>query len=454
VPGTELRSCRVATAEFRSSNASQCNILNVEPTAPIISPLEIPRGFVNWIARSPGRPFLIIFVLALGVRGFFLTKVPESYVLPHDRWEMEAVAMALAERGEFADPYALPTGPTAHLPPIVPGILALVWRLFDMGRAAGYAAWILRIAGYSAMYAMIPWFAAHLGIARQAGIIAGLAGALMAEWPGHGEALTAIAMGLLAIAFSNRWSSAGNSPGGSLLLGLAAGASFHLQPALLPVVIGFMVFELWWSRDSRKWTLSALIASGIVLACLPWGVRNYVRFDALFFVRSNLGLELRLAFHEGAAASMETMDAREEHRHPRTHEVEAKLVREFGEVAYMRAAGRDAWGWMRANPAESLQLIASRIAHFWFGPLHRPGTAAAVTALTLLAFLGAWRTLPMLTVPQRAALLIPIATYPLVYYFVTYMWRYRTPLNWLILLLACAAIWSRPDRVKDMGASI
>ena len=72
--------------------------------------------------------------------------------------------------------------------------------------------------------------------------------------------------------------------------------------------------------------------------------------------------------------------------------------------------------------------------------------ALAVTMLTLLALLGAWYVLPALSAPQRAALLIPLATYPLVYYIVTYMWRYRTPLNWLILLLAGAAIWRWIDR--------
>jgi hypothetical protein len=351
------------------------------------------------------------------------------------------VASALAKRGEFADPYCLPTGPTAHLPPVMPGILAAIWRLFGMGLAAGYAAWIFRIGCYAAMYAMLPWLAGRLGVGRQAGLMAGLAGAFMAGWPGHGEALTAIAMGLLSVAFLKRWTSKSASLAGSFLLGLAAGVSFHLQPALLPVVLGFLSFEIVWSRARRKWALVFTTALGILIVCIPWGVRNYRTFDSVFFIRSNFGLELRMAHHEGAAASMEVMDAREEHRHPRTHEAEAKLVQQMGEVPYMRTAGREALEWMRENPAESLRLTLSRFAHFWFGPLHRPGTALAVTALTLLALLGTWYVLPKLDASRRAALLIPLATYPLVYYIVTYMWRYRTPLNWLILMLAGAAVW-------------
>ena len=418
-----------------------------------MSALSSLRDFVDWIARSPRRSFLIIFILAFSIRGFLITKVPERYIRPHDNWEMEAVATALVERGEFADPYLLLTGPTAHLPPIMPAIVAVIWRLFGMGLAAGYAAWLFRILCYSTMYALIPWFAGKFGVGKQVGVLAGLSGALMVEWPGYGEALTAIAMGLLAVAFLNRWSSRGSSPGKSLLLGLAAGVSFHIQPALLPVVLGFMVFELWWSRDRRKWALSAIMALGIILACIPWGVRNYATFDAVFFIRSNFGLELRMGHHEGAAAAMDVMDAREEHRHPRTHQAEARLVQELGEVPYMRAAGREATEWIANNKAESLRLIALRFVHFWFGPLHRPGTALAVTALTLLAFLGAWHTLPAITVPQRAALLIPLATYPLVYYVVTYMWRYRTPINWILLMLAGAAVWRWIERSRATGSS-
>jgi len=411
------------------------------PTGPEANPLAPLGDAVDWLARSPWRSFIVIFVLAFAIRGYFLTLVSERYILPHTRWEMEATAYSLAERGEFADPYILPTGPTAHLPPIMPGITALIWVLFGMGAMAGYAAWLFKIATYSAMYAMLPWIAGRLGVGRQAGVLAGLTGALMATWPGHGEGLTGIALGLLLVAFLRRWTVGLGSPAGSLALGLAAGVAFHLQPVLLPVVLGCIAFELWWSRERRKWGLSAVLALGMVLACVPWGVRNYVAFHEVFFIRSNLGLELRMGHHEGAAAAMEVMDARVEHRHPRTHEGEAVKVQELGEVEYMRQAGREALEWMRANPAESSRLTASRAIHFWFGPLHKPLTAAAVTALTILALLGAVRTLRAVSIPYRAALLIPLATYPLIYYVVTYMSRYRQPLDWMLLVLAGAEVW-------------
>ncbi|MHC4481337.1 MAG: hypothetical protein ACYS1C_10285 [Planctomycetota bacterium] len=378
--------------------------------------------------------------MAFGVRLFLLTKVPHEYVIPHTRWEMEAVAVSLAQTGQFADPYALPTGPTAHLPPVLPGILGLIFRVFGLTLVAGYVAWLLRIAICSTMYAMMPWLAGRLGIGRPAGLLGGLAGAFMARWPGHGEALSAIALALLMVAFLRRWTSAGSSVAGSLLLGLAIGVAFHVQPVLLPVILGCVAFEVWWSKDRRKWKLTSVMVVGAVLACLPWGLRNYRTFDAVFFIRSNLGLELRMGNHEGAAAAMDLMDMRDEPRHPRTHVEEARLVLERGEVGYMRQAGREALGWIRRHPADFLQLTGERVVHFWFGPLHRPLGALAVTGLTILALLGAWLTLPALTLPQRSALLIPVGTFPLIYYVLPYMFRYREPVNWILLMFAGAAV--------------
>jgi 4-amino-4-deoxy-L-arabinose transferase-like glycosyltransferase len=368
-----------------------------------------------------------IFILALGIRVFFLSKIPQQYVVPHTQWEMQAVAYSLAERCEFADPYVLPTGPTAHLPPVMPVLTALIWKLFGMGLVAGYAAFLFRMATYAALYSMLPRLAGRLGVGHGAGVLAGVVGALWALWPGHGEALTGIALALLLVAFLRRWTVGLGPPIWSLVLGLAAGAAFHLQPALLPVVLGCLAFELWWSPNRQKWARSAVLVAGMVLACIPWGWRNYATFHEVFFIRSNIGLELRMGNHEGAAAAMDVMDAREEFLHPRTHVSEARLVQELGEVPYMRRAGREAFTWIAKHPGSFAQLTAERVLLFWAGPLYDPVLGLSTILLTLLAVLGAIRILPALAAPQRAALLIPLVTYPLIYYVVAYMPRYRVP---------------------------
>jgi len=202
-----------------------------------------------------------------------------------------------------------------------------------------------------------------------------------------------------------------------------------------------MLFELWWSKSQNKWGLTALMALGILIACIPWGWRNYSTFNSIFFIRSNLGLELRMGNHEGAYPAMEVMDAHEEHIHPRTHFSEARKLKEIGEIAYMNEALNDALTWIKSNPGEFTRLTGLRILHIWFGPLHDPKATAQTSVLTLLALLGlvvAWKKL---SIPQRAILLIPLVTFPLIYYIVAYMPRYRVPIDWLLFMLAGSAIW-------------
>lgn len=103
-------------------------------------------------------------------------------------------------------------------------------------------------------------------------------------------------------AFLRRWTRKEPSRLGSILLGIGSGVAFHVQPALVLVVLGWLVFELWWRRRLRPWAQAGLVTLGMILACLPWGWRTYRTFDAVFFVRSNLGLELRMGNHDGAAA--------------------------------------------------------------------------------------------------------------------------------------------------------
>ncbi|MHC4970017.1 MAG: hypothetical protein ACYTF4_15585 [Planctomycetota bacterium] len=411
--------------------------------------LKPVRAAVDWTAGSPWRAFVIIFLIGFAIRLVFLTTISTRWVLPPTGPGVQAIAASLVQFGKFADPFAIPTGPTAYLPPLVPGLLALIWRVFGMTLVGGYAAWVIRLACQSAMCAMLPWFAGKLGISRQAGVIGGLVGALLVRRPGHFEELAAIVLLLLLVVFLRRWTGAPRSPGRSLLVGLAWGVGFHIQPALLPVLLGCMVFELWWRRGRRQWVHSAAMALGVTLACLPWGGRNYVVFHEVFFIRSNLGLELRMGNFDGAIADLEVLDGQIRWRHPSTHRGEARMVQRLGEVVYMRQAGREALDWMRSNPGTFAALTASRVVHFWFGPVvHRRWTAAAVTALTVLAVLGAWWSRGVLAPPQWAVLLIPLATYPLIYYIVFYMFRYRIPINGILLLLAGAAVWFWIERLR------
>jgi hypothetical protein len=351
------------------------------------------------------------------------------------------VAMSLYERGEFADPYCLPTGPTAHMPPYVPVMLAGLYRVLGPTLLAGYVSWMFFIATTGLMYAMLPWLAGRLGLPPSAGFVGGLVGALLPLPPEMAEPPTAIAIGLMLAAFVTRWT--GGRPGNarSLLLGAAIGLSFHVAPSLLPVALGLVLFELAWLRPRRARPVVLLLLA-MALICVPWTWRNYQALGGFFFIRSNFGLELRMGNHEGAGATLDLSARGGTERHPRSREDEARRVQELGELEYMRRAGREATAWIRDHPIAFLRLTTLRAAQFWLGPIDDPPAALGISVITVLSALGAWRIFPRLRPPERAAFLIPLAAYPLVYYLVGFEARYRRPLDGLALILAGAFLWA------------
>ncbi len=394
------------------------------------------------------RAWAIIFIVAVAVRGLLLASwlVPRDFVVAPYHVEVEAVARSLVAGHGYADPYASPTGPTAHPLPVPTALQAIIYWLFGVTMAAGYARSLLGIAFSAASFAMLPWLAAEIGIGRRAGIVAGLAAALL---PIHGladalggwgnEALAAIALGLLIVWYLRRWRSpAPPSLSASLALGAFAGIAFHVAPALLPVVLACAAFELWWLKGRRKWPGALAVAIGALVTCAPWAIRNYIALHDVFFVRSNFGLELRIGNHDGAQADVWTQ--KPGRLHPGNSAEEAAVVRDLGEARYMARVRDEALSWIRAHPAEFARLSVARAWHVWFGPPLRPLEGLPTASLTILAMLGLARAMPRLRAPERAALVIPLAAYPLVYYLVGYVPRYLFPISGLLFVLAASEV--------------
>jgi 4-amino-4-deoxy-L-arabinose transferase-like glycosyltransferase len=402
------------------------------------------RFFLEWIAASHWRSFIIIFFLVFGIRAYELAHFPPKLVLPNTRMELISIARSIYVDGEFADAYLIRTGATAHLPPILPAIIALTYHIFGFNLTAGYAGFLFIILSTAAIYALLPWLAERYGFDRQAGVIGALAAAVNVIWSGHGEHLAALMLALLLVGMIGRWRKARASFRTSILLGLGWGIAFHIKPALLPIFVGCLGFELWWRKNRGNWTRTGVMVLAVMIACLPWALRNYVTFGEVFFIRSNLGLELRVGNNDLAEAAMEVMDRRPVFpRHPAVQVTEARLLQKIGEMEYMRQAQREALEWMQENPTEFLQLTALRFVYYWFGPLFQPITVTkiAYTLLSVAAILGLWRWRRDLDPPQLAAVLIPLTTFGLIYYIVTYMPRYRIPVDWIFYILAGAEIW-------------
>lgn len=357
--------------------------------------------------------------------------------------EIGRVALSLIRTGQFADPYMIPTGPTAHPAPVTPALLALIYGTMGLNAGAGYVRAFLGIISSSLLCGLLPWVARRLGLGARAGVCAGVAMALIPrfgseEFLGTGAtAQASIAFALLTVAFLGRWTADRLPAAGSLALGAACGAAFHLLPPLLVVVAACLGFEAWWRRGRGGWLPAACVMAAAALVCLPWTLRNHRTLDAWLFIRGNFGLELRIANQPGADADIEVTLARAGTlRHPSENLAEAQKVKQLGEAEYNRQAKQEALQWIGGHPGEFARLTLLRALHFWCGPLRTPWQAALTTSLTILALFGLRRAAAKTSPPRRAALIIPLATFPLVYYLVSYVAHYPLPLAWLLYLLA------------------
>jgi hypothetical protein len=137
--------------------------------------------------------------------------VPRAYVTAGVHIEVEAVARSIVAGRGYADPYKIPTGPTAHPLPIHTGFQALLYRLLGVTAAAAYARCFLGIVSAAASFAMLPWLAGRLGLGPRAGIVGGMVAAAV-PWQGlpdvlghmSNEAQAAVALGVLMAWYMKR----------------------------------------------------------------------------------------------------------------------------------------------------------------------------------------------------------------------------------------------------------
>jgi hypothetical protein len=371
----------------------------------------------SWVRNNS---FHFIFVLVVVLRIAFLTAT-QTTTSVYDN-EMHRSARTLARTGTLADPYGCQSGPTAHVAPGYPALLAVVYR-----HASQPDRWIemLAILASALGWALLPWLAEGLGLERDAGLAAGLLGALFPYAPGmeaRGAWEVPFVTCLLVLAAG--WTARRQIPAA----GVAWGAGFLFGPALLPVCVVMLAF----------WRRRAVVIVGIALAVVaPWIIRDYATFGRLYWIRSNLGLELEVSNNDGAnpVACDNLFLTRSYESHPASRKNKCLALAKAGEADYMDGQMREAVNWIRNHPGDFTKLTLQRAWYFWNPPINsRPRRMLAVT-IGLLGFIGAMiagRT------NQRAAGLFcgAFLAYPLLYYFVQVDPRYRSPITPVLYLAA------------------
>ena len=304
-------------------------------------------------------------------------------------YELFAVAESLVQHHAFADPFLpLPTGPTAHVGPVYPAYLALVFLLFGHGPAAvGVLLWGASLL-FALQMAILPALTQKLHLGFWTGVIAAIAWLAARIPPAVISEVTITSF--LVIAASFLMADAFDRDLSSLRLSLWAivwAALLLLQPAMVLVLFFFLLLlHFLYHRSPRQKLALALLP---ILLVSPWIARNYLVFHKLFFIRDNLGMEMAVSNRDCATALFDVNDA--DHcfaeTHPNENYAEALCVRELGEIEYNRVRMREALDWINSHPRAFAQLSVERFQAFWFPPVgRRPGNGVILLPIVLYGF--------------------------------------------------------------------
>jgi hypothetical protein len=384
--------------------------------------------------------FLAIFALSFAIRFSLLIHYRDDILAVG---EEPRIAYALISKGEFADPYAIPTGPTAHSTPFFPVLLAGIYKVWGTGFAGQFARCLLIITGYSLLFALYPAFASAFGFPYTAGLAAGFIGALVPlrrsseVFRGWEEPWAAMALGFLLLMTLKRERSPRRNPLNALWLGLFWGLALYVSFSLFAILAGWLVVDLLRNRTLPALRDGCIILVATIIVLSPWTIRNHRQLHAWIPMRSNLGLELRLSNRDNVHATNELDgDDPSFELHPSQNVNEALLLKEMGEANYNRQALHLAITWISVHPAQFAWLSMQRFVYFWFGPVNHKFEFAVTTCYTLLGFAGLGFVRSQVGEIQFRLWCIVLVCYPLLYYLVEFFARYRVPIDWMIWLSA------------------
>ena len=356
-----------------------------------------------------------------------------------------AIANALIRSGSFRDPFIVsgPTGPSAHLAPLLPWILAgfklLPWQLATVAMVGC----VCLASGIQA--ALLPRISEVLFQRTRPGMIAALCAMVLPiftpdpVWENLYSAAAVLGFCVLAR------KPAGTADG--VRCGAAAGLLLLLNPSLAVIIgcwLGYRFWEEWPGlRAVCRFSAVFCLVCGAVL--LPWEIRNYRELGGFIFVRDNMGLELYAANNDCAGPTLfeNLASGCEKLVHPILNREEAADMRRMGELNYNHDRQRRALAWIALHPERFRRLAARRVLDFWFPP-----DTFWITPVTWLSLAGLGLAFRCYRKAAWFAVAV-LALYPLPYYVVQFSTRFRYPVMWISLLLAGYAL----DRVWQAAAA-
>lgn len=151
--------------------------------------------------------------------------------------------MSLLQEHTFANPFAMRTGYTAHVAPVLPVMQSLILK-FAGAHAGGWLALrTLPALALSLQLSLLPWVARHLGYSAKTGALAWLLGLLLKpdleeRWESHLAGL----VGLLLTAAACLWLKRNRPLGWAIATGALGGLASHLNPVLGGVYLAWVLY--------------------------------------------------------------------------------------------------------------------------------------------------------------------------------------------------------------------
>ena len=370
-------------------------------------------------------------------------------------FETQAVADSLYKTGQFANPFRYQTGPTAHLAPVFPLLLTSQMMVWGDGPAYETAKEVLSAFAASLQYALLPVLAVALGWDAITGVLATALSIGMflllptsvlplethGSWEHTYAALGIVALTILA-ANTIRQAKFSNQRA------VAWGVGWGLYLLLIPSMA--LVYPVWLTNVVRRhMRFAALATLCLLLTLTPWTIRNLLVLGSPVWGRSNLGLELYVSNNDCAAAAFAEMSKSGCHArtHPNASPTEARRLKDAGEVRCNQQRMSDAFDWIGNHAGRFASLTVERIRLFWFPDFGLGRAAWPIWLITLLGFAGLARCAVS---NKLAAVLLGglLAVYPLAYYPVQHVPRYRYPILWVSSLLAAQLARKRSHAIK------
>lgn len=403
-----------------------------------------PRAKFLLLLALSGLAFLVRLVVVW--RYFKTTSTMDFWTFG---FEPSHIAAALARGLGFSSPFTDNGGPTAWLPPAYPWLIEISFRIFGMFSARALecmlainiacatlttaAIYRIGLRCFSAEIAFcgaLLWAISPDAVAMSVRIwdigIASMLGVLVVLW--YLRIVQSEARTIDWVIYALLW-------------GVSALTTTTLL-AMMPLALLVLFFH-----GRGKYRRQAVFAGAIViLAMVPWTIRNYRQLGHLIPIRGNFGAELWMGNHPGVQGPAD------ESMHPLKNPQELSDYLSMGEPTYVATRQRMAKEFIRQNPGLFAKLTVERFISFWAAPLVMTSgwpIGCSVLAWVSTIFLLWRRESRLIAVPFAAAMIF----FPLSYYISHAESYYRSPIEPLISLLAAYAVFTCLDMISHRGAA-